>query len=330
MRILALLILSVAVGGRRCVHGLGNSLRSEVARCIADTKGPFLLPSPTSCIEIANNVAFTCDNLLAVSGAAEYSELARQFPTQVLQELSEATFGLTAVTTVQPNVVSATWNVTFTSDALTTLVWWCRFFGATVEYFNVLDKERVRSTFSWRAFRIFLDRLLYMGVARLPHAVIMGKTELVFDEVDTAAVPHIDGAAPKRYRLVSSKETLNLVRLIDLEVLKNRKLATDLLEFLDARRPPSIGLNEWNDLLTRRINTRSVPGMGQFDVDGLESEQQSELLTVANRALGWATAAVLVLGLAFSTSAMNKVFFYQQQGRERAASSVMRETDSYF
>ena len=31
------------------------------------------------------------------------------------------------------------------------------------------------------------------------------------------------------------------------------------------------------------MNTRSVPGMGQFDVDGLEGERQTELLEGANK-----------------------------------------------
>ena len=65
--------------------------------------------------------------------------------------------------------------------------------------------------------------------------------------------------------------------------LKNRKLATDLLEFLDARRPVSVGISQWNNLVVTRVNTRSVPGMVQFDVDGLEGERQTELLEGANK-----------------------------------------------
>jgi len=316
------------------VHGMCQSvsLKAEVTRCMADATGPFLRPLPASCVDVADDVTFSCDDLIAVSGRTSYDAMAQQFPSLVLPELAESTFGVTQVTTVQPNVVSATWNVTFTSDALTTLVWWCRALGVKVEFFNLLDKERMRSMFSWQAFRTFLERILYTGVARLPHAVIVGKTDFVFDEIDdtVTASPATDGATRKRYRLRSSTERLNLIRCVDQEVLKNRKLATDLLEFLDARRPPAIGLNDWNDLLTRRVNTRSVGGMGQFDIDGLEGEQQAELLGVANRVLGWSTALVLALGLAFSTSAMNKVFFYQRQGREREISTSVQDSDDYF
>ena len=74
----------------------------------------------------------------------------------------------------------------------------------------------------------------------------------------------------KKWILQSSKEKINLVRSVDSGVLKNRKLATDLLQFLDARKPNTVSLDDWNDLLISRINTKSIPGMGQFDIDGLE------------------------------------------------------------
>jgi hypothetical protein len=69
---------------------------------------------------------------------------------------------------------------------------------------------------------------------------------------------------------MSSKEKINLVRSIDAGLLKNRKLATDLLQFLDSRKPSTVSLNDWNDVLVERVPTRGVPGMGQFDIDGLE------------------------------------------------------------
>ena len=64
----------------------------------------------------------------------------------------------------------------------------------------------------------------------------------------------------KTYKLLSSKETLNLIRSIDNNTLKNRKLATDLLEYLDSCKPMYMGLDEWNDVIVRRVDLKGVPG----------------------------------------------------------------------
>ena len=47
---------------------------------------------------------------------------------------------MTSVTTIRPNVVSVTWNVTFVSDSVTSLVWWCRALGVKVTFFDILDR----------------------------------------------------------------------------------------------------------------------------------------------------------------------------------------------
>lgn len=122
----------------------------------------------------------------------------------------------------------------------------------------------------------------------------------------------LNSARPQRWVLKSSKETLNLVRSIDKGLLKNRKLATDLLEFLDARKPLVMGLREWNDVLNQRINTRAVPGMSQFDIDGLETEQQADAIEGVSKVLGLFTGLVLISGVVFGTITMNKVFSYRE------------------
>jgi len=38
-----------------------------------------------------------------------------------------------------------------------------------------------------------------------------------------------------------------------------------------------MSLDEWNDEVETRVNIQSVPGMGQFDIDGLEPEEQVQL-----------------------------------------------------
>ena len=44
------------------------------------------------------------------------------------------------------------------------------------------------------------------------------------------------------------------------------------LEFLDARKPPNTSVETWEFRVEDSIRWRDVPGMGQFDVDGLEDE----------------------------------------------------------
>lgn len=248
-------------------------------------------------VRICKNVEFTTD-LVRGEGAEEYAAMAQSWSEACATELSEASTFVARVAMVRQNVVNIQWNVTYVPDALISLVWIARLIpGAKLSFFNVLDKERVRSSFSWVSFRLFLERILYKGVVLLPHAVILGSTELSFREEIGSGGPDTSTASsgsdsiaegtlinrgglsslpPKVqpnqriWTLTSSKEKINLVRSIDGGLLKNRKLATDLLQFLDARKPATVSLADWNDVLVDRINTRSVPGMGQFDIDGLD------------------------------------------------------------
>lgn len=259
----------------------------------------FNLGEKDGTVHICENVEFTTD-LVKGRGGEEYKAMAQSWSEACATELSEASSFVTRVAMVRQNVVSIQWNVTYVPDALISLVWIGRRIpGAKLSFYNVLDKERVRSAFSWVSFRAFLERIIYKGVVLLPHAVILGTTELSFREEDDSKVPDIfansvvmnkaDENLPfnlgvesplppeaqrkqKRWILTGSKEKINLVRSIDAGLLKNRKLATDLLQFLDARKPATVSLAGWNDVLVDRINTRSVPGMGQFDIDGLEGK----------------------------------------------------------
>ena len=288
------------------VTGLGSSADLTVAvyeylRRGSSNVYPFIkddyLEEGKGVVRVCKNVEFTTD-LVRGEGAEEYTAMAQSWSEACATELSEASTSVTKVAMVRQNVVSIQWNVTYVPDALISLVWIARLIpGAKLSFFNVLDKERVRSSFSWVSFRVFLERILYKGVVLLPHAVILGSTELSFREeigsggLDSSTVssgsgsiaegtsinrgvlsPLLPKIQPNQriWILTGSKEKINLVRSIDGGLLKNRKLATDLLQFLDARKPATVSLADWNDVLVNRINTRSVPGMGQFDIDGLE------------------------------------------------------------
>ena len=68
--------------------------------------------------------------------------------------------------------------------------------------------------------------------------------------------------------LIKLKESLSLVKSINSGNLKNRRLVSDILEFLDSSRPSFINIYSWNNLLIDKIKYKSVPGMKQFDIDG--------------------------------------------------------------
>ena len=253
-----------------------------------DKQSPFISPDDVAGVfGICKNITFTTD-LIKGEGVHEYKAMAQTWSEACITELSEATTSINNVATIRQNVVSVQWNVTFVPDVVMSIVWLSRRLpGTKIQFFNILDKERFVSSFSWASVRTFLERILYTGVVLLPHAVIVGKTELSFRET-TGDIPSpgtiivsdnapelnlpitaVTNRPPPRWMLTSSKEKINLVRSVDAGLLKNRKLATDLLQFLDSRKPSTVALSDWNDLLVDRIKTSSIPGMGQFDIDGL-------------------------------------------------------------
>jgi len=297
------------------------------------------------------NIKFTTD-VITGTDSFLYHEMAMQWSSYCTTELSECVFSVDQISYVQQNTINVKWNVTFIPESLLSIVKWTRLNPFwKISFFNVLDKERIQSTFSWKALITFMERALFKGEVRLPHAVIVGSTDFTFKPMYTTELllsseynyvsannsssnlaisasddnekkkqnlssavegnefarsmqassstvatavttenssssssttqqqqQRIQMQPPKKWILQSSKESLNLVRSIDKGYLKNRKLATDLLEFLDALKPINLGLGEWNDVLTARISTKNIPGMRPLDIDGIDAEQQTEAL----------------------------------------------------
>ena len=62
---------------------------------------------------------------------------------------------------------------------------------------------------------------------------------------------------------------------------------------------------------TYSFQVRNVPGMGQFDIDGLDPERQAQLVGASNRILGAFTAVLLASAAGSFAVVMDKVFMQQ-------------------
>jgi hypothetical protein len=163
--------------------------------------------------------------------------------------------------------------------------------GVRVRYFDILNKEGVRSSFSWASLLKTALRLVSTGELLLPQAVIVGSSEYTFAYTSPSSVTP--------FVLIKQKDSLNLALSLRRGALKNRKLTLDLLEFADAWRPPFVGFDEWNKVVADRLDTKAVPGMGQFEVDGLGGSQQEDLQTVLSN-LATITLPLLAVLILFS------------------------------
>ena len=245
-------------------------------------------PFVESRIFVADDVQYSSD-LFSCSGAERYVDLQRQWYETLLPSLADARFSVLRVAPLSESRVEVAWNLSFVAENTAGLVSSLGSLpGVRLRYFDILDKERLRSVFSWGALGRTIGRLLLTGELALPQAVILGTSEMTF-----ALRTNASDETP--FVLVGQKDSLKLVRSLDRGYLKNRKLTFDLLEFVDASRPPFVSFEDWNDIIVRRLNTRSVPGMGQFDVDGIEGTQSETVERVVANLLRIAVPIGLAL-----------------------------------
>jgi len=278
-------------------------LEKELCYC------PFINIDNKSNIIVNKDISYTND-IIQTNGINEYQEVYNQWFKYCLSELEESKFSLNRISllsstsissTLSQNIILVYWNVTFIPTSIQGLVNIGKLFNIKRKYFNVLDKENEISVFKFELLLKFIKIIIDTGEMRLPHAVIQGCSEYNITTNNNN----------NQNILISINEKLNLIRSIDINFLKNRKLITDLLEFLDSRKPISIGINNWNDLISKRLPLNSLPGMRQFDIDGLDNEKQSELLDVSQKFISFAFFITIGLGLVFGSIVLNKIFLYQ-------------------
>ena len=172
--------------------------------------------------------------------------------------------------------------------------------GVDVELYDILDKMGELSRFRWRSLFLLFWNTARTGTMRLPAAKIESTSRLRFVEVRGAEGGAEGGAdaGAATLTLAAHDETIDLIRHVNDGSVRNRRICRDLLEFLDTRKPPATSLEAWDDRITECVRWSEVPGMGMFDVDGLEDDgDRSKVYDDAVAVLAFGTVVCLFFGV---------------------------------
>ena len=262
--------------------------------------------------------------LLEIAGADAVASLCDRFVGVEDRELPRCERVATRVSAVSPTEIVVSWEVRFVPAKLswmTTLgeVWP----GVTVEYYDILDRMDQRSRFTWEGlFRVFQTAALEKKM-RVPRANVRGVTQLRFRAEEDCDDARGDANVRARFSLLSTEETIELVGHVNAERVQNKRLARDVLAFLDARKPPNVSIEAWDARVDESVKWRSVPGMGQFDVDGLEdAEDRNEVFADAMVLLAFCTMILLTFAWAFGG--------WYLHGLERDAAMLAMTRDGFY
>ena len=153
---------------------------------------------------------------------------------------------------------------------------------------------------------------------RVPMAKIEGTTRCRFE---LESFNSNDAASPPS--LIAAEETVDLIGYLNEHRVQNKRLARDALAFLDARKPPAMSLEAWDEKVEDATRWRFVPGMGQFDVDGLEdAEDRNEVFADAMTLLAFGTVVTLTFAWVFGG--------WYLHGLERDAAMLAMTRDGYY
>lgn len=277
-------------------------LMKERPKGLMDHVSDCMSASPFVHDQISDNVQYKND-LYYSTGVASYKAIQNAFLTSTIPGLANAKFSVNRISQLEPNCIFVSWNVTFVSESSEALVLFFETIpGIRLRFFNLLHKLSVRSSFSWSSLFKTFRRLIETGELILPHAVILGSSELRFSSTDGDTA-----------YLISQVDSLSLIRAYDQGILKNRKIFLDLLQYVDRSRPPFIDFDPWDDIIRARIIASTIPGMGQFDIDGLEGSQDENIKNVSNTFLKLAIPLILA-SFIFSTLILNGLLFGEDIG----------------
>jgi len=281
---------------------------ARILRAVSDAGTPFLPPAagpgplllplhPDVAYELEPGLAADGGALHACRGRDAYAALAARarVPGAADRELVRCRLAVTRAAATGPTSATVRWEARFVPQKLEWMLVaaerWPEVFGGprrVVEY-DILDRIAEVSRFRWRALWTLFRVAATEGEMRVPVALVRGTSVLGFEEEPTS----------NALALRKHVETIELVALINGDEVRNKRICRDLLEFLDARKPPKMPLKEWDDAIMECVRWYDVPGMGQFDVDGLEDGDEREAVYAdAIAALGFFTAVLLAFAWA--------------------------------
>ena len=218
------------------------------------------------------------------SGSKEqFAKTQSRFERRFFADLKDVESEIENVSSVGLNVFLVRWNATFVPAKL---VWlqnvalnW-PFGDVDIERKDILHKMGETTKFTYAALFRTMKRLATEKKLTIPVAKIEGQTKMTFDE---------DGEQS------SMEENLSLVNSVNSNRVRNKRIARDLLEFLDTRKPIGMDYKSYDEIVEAKVDIYSVPGMRALDVDGMEDQQgQIEDVTTV---LGFMTLVVLSFGV---------------------------------
>jgi len=293
----------------------GDDALSAILVAVTDAGSPFFLSSPAS---VSPHVIYRLEPGVAPGGGAlwscvgerAYSTVARRWRSTARSELWECEQRVMRCSRTGPDEAVVRWETEYIPAKLRWL-WdlgqaWP---GVEVTTYDILDRMGELSRFSWKGLFTLFFRAAVKGEMRLPAALIQSTSRLRFsrDSGGSAGVAGQEETALSTdagggLLLVSHEETVDLIACVNTDRVKNRRVARDLLEYLDTRKPPDTSLEAWDNAVEDAVRYSAVPGMGMFDVDGLEdAEDRAGVYADAAAVLAFGVVIVLTFGVGFGS-----------------------------
>lgn len=218
------------------------------------------------------------------SGTKEqFAKMQSRFERRFFADLVDVESEIENVSSIDLNVFLVRWNATFVPAKVVRLqnvaLHW-PFGDVDIERKDILHKMGETTKFTYEALFRTMKRLATEKKLTIPVAKIEGQTKMTFDD---------EG------ELSAMEENLSLVNSVNSNRVRNKRIARDLLEFLDTRKPRGMDYKSYDEIVEAKVDIYSVPGMRALDVDGMEDQQgQIEDVTTV---LGFMTLVVLSFGV---------------------------------
>jgi hypothetical protein len=158
--------------------------------------------------------------------------------------------------------------------------------GVKVHYYDLLDKYDVQTQFKWRALLRLFVNAFRSGILRVPESAIEGRLSIQWDAEAGA--------------ITSMTDRIWLVPLFRSLKVKNRRIARDMLLWQELRQPADQSYTDWDRSVSEDLQIDEVPGMGQFDIDGLSEEGRDNAYASVFFVMGVFVVLMLSLGVSYS------------------------------